>query len=148
MALVVSGALLATTSACTHSDRRAATPQVTPTSTPSASETSRLAAPFQGHLIKRQSGTGNRELGVVRLTADAELYLQCLNATGNALVDYALHGSSSCPSDGKPIVAQVSAPAYPATVHFQVRADQATRWIVALDSHALTIEGPEATTDG
>jgi hypothetical protein len=74
---------------------------------------------------------------------DVELYLQC--TAGTATVDYGPAGRSTCPPGGQPLIARITAASYPASVRFTVVAEGDASWVLAVDSHPVTIEGVDGT---
>lgn len=92
-----------------------------------------------GDLLKEVSGTTSRSLGAVTLKSAAELYLQCPTGTAGVQVIYGSAGESTCPPDGTPLVAEVSAAHYPVSLAFRGLDPRGVGWMLALDSHLLGV---------
>jgi hypothetical protein len=129
-------------SACTASGGLAASTSPSIVASPSASHVARSPIAFEGDLVGRVSGTGNRDIGRITLHGDAELYLQCPQGNEGVTVNYDPLGVSACPPDAQPLVARVSASHYPVDVHFRVTSSAAQRWILAVDSHPVERDPP------
>ena len=109
------------------------------TPSPTISSVQPSPVDFHGDLIRRTTGRGSRQLGDVRLSTDAQLYLQCLGG-GVVKVGYGAAGESDCPPDGVPLLAQISAAQYPATISFEVVGPSTARWVLAVDSHLVPMD--------